>query len=412
MKEKVLILGVVLFVSSFLLAQNDTSFISAFKNRDDSAAVFMSKSEPSPNIKMSYGSKGWEMNFNNKFMMQVQWRLQFRFESQSTTPLFFIPEEDAIDGSFNVQRARLKVGGFAYSPDIKYYLEYDFPSGYLLNWEFTFSRLKYLQFKLGQWKIKYNSERFISSGKQQFVERSVSNRYFTFDRQMGVLLKGDLFDGKIASGSYNIGLFNGNGRMTQNDDGKFLFFTRYQWNFSRHPMKMAYCDIDRITKPEGFIAFAYAFNESAFTRFSSSGGGTLPGYDIGESQQYNIHQYNAELLFKYRGFSFSNENHIKNIDDKILMQKSKIYGGYAMAGYFFSEIAECFPKPLEFVVRYAYVSNDTFFSENINEYSIGFNWFFKGHLSKLSTDFSYVENQDFVSDEDNFRFRIQWDVSF
>jgi len=412
MKKIVFISSIILSVSSFLFAQNDTSFISAFKSRDDSAAVFRSKKEASSNIKMSYGSKGWVMNFDEKFLMQVQWRLQFRYESQSTTPLFFIPEEDAIDGSFNVQRARLKVGGFAYQPYIKYYLEYDFPSAYLLNWEFTFARLKYLQFKLGQWKIKYNTERFISSGKQQFVERSVSNRYFTFDRQMGVMLKGDLFDGKIASGSYNIGLFNGNGRMAQNDDGKFLFFSRYQWNFSRHPMKMSYCDIDRITKPEGFIALAYAHNQSAYTRFSSSGGGTLPGYDIGEGRQYNIHQYNAELMFKYRGLSVTNENHIKNIDDRILLQKSKLYGGYAMAGYFFSEIAKFVPKPLEVIVRYAYVSNNTFFPENINEYSIGLNWFFKNHLSKLTADFSYVENQDFVSDEDNFRFRIQWDVSF
>jgi hypothetical protein len=412
MKKIVFISSIILSVSSFLFAQNDTTFISAFKNRDDSSAVFISKKESSSNIKMSYGSKGWVMNFDEKFLMRVQWRLQFRYESQSTTPLFFIPEEDAIDGSFNVQRARLKVGGFAYQPYIKYYLEYDFPSAYLLNWEFTFARLKYLQFKLGQWKIKYNTERFISSGKQQFVERSVSNRYFTFDRQMGVMLKGDLFDGKIASGSYNIGLFNGNGRMAQNDDGKFLFFSRYQWNFSRHPMKMSYCDIDRITKPEGFIALAYAHNQSAYTRFSSSGGGTLPGYVIGEGRQYNIHQYNVEAMFKYRGLSITNENHIKNIDDRELLQKSQIYGGYAMAGYFFSEIAKFVPKPLEVIVRYAYVSNNTFFSENINEYSLGLNWFFKGHLSKLTADFSYVENQDFVSNEDNFRFRIQWDVSF
>ncbi len=361
---------------------------------------------------MSYGSKGWVMEFNKKFMMRVQWRLQFRFESQSKTPLFFIPEEDALDGSFNVQRARLKVGGYAFSPNYKYYLEYDFPSGNLLNWEFTFSRLKYLKFKLGQWKIKYNTERFISSGKQQFVERSVSNRYFTFDRQMGIEVLGDLFDGKAGSSSYNLGLFNGNGRMAQNDDGKFLWFARYQWNFSRHPMKMSYCDIDRVTKPQGFVSLNYAHNTSAFTRFSSGGGGELPGYDPGDLRQYTINQYNLEVMLKYRGFSFTNENHIKDIDDNVNDLKSQIYGGYAQAGYFFSEVFKCFPKPLELMVRYAFVSNNKLFPDNINEYTFGLNWFFHGHLSKLTADFSYIENQDFVSDEDNFRFRIQWDVSF
>ncbi len=400
-------------MSSMATAQKDSTVVSKIKKiREDSVIIYQSKEESPSDISISYGNKGWVMEFDKKFMMRVQWRLQFRFESQSKTPLFFIPEEDVLDGSFNVQRARLKVGGYAYQPYINYYLEYDFPSGYLLNWEFTFARLKYLQFKLGQWKISYNTERYISSGKQQFVERSVSNRFFTFDRQIGIMLKGDIFDGKIASSSYNFGLFNGNGRMAQNDDGKFLWFARYQWNFSRHPMKMSYCDIDRDTKPKGFLAFAYAHNESAYTRFSSDGGGTLPGYLLGEKQQYKINQYNTEFMFKYRGLSVASENHVKKINDQVDSQVSRLYGGYYQAGYFFSELVKFMPKPLEFILRYAYVSNNTFYNYNINEYSIGLNWFFKGHLSKLTADFSYVENQDFVNDEDNYRFRIQWDVSF
>jgi hypothetical protein len=163
---------------------------------------------------------------------------------------------------------------------------------------------------------------------------------------------------------------------------------------------------------QGFIAFNYAHNRSAFTRFSSDGGGELPGYDLGEDQQYKINQYNVEFMLKYRGLSLTTENHIKDIDDTVLDFQSRIHGGYYMAGYFFSEILKFMPKPLEIIARYAYISNPNIFNDNINEYSVGLNWFFKGHLSKLTADFSYVENQDFVSEEDNFRFRIQWDVSF
>ncbi|NPA36478.1 MAG: porin [Chlorobi bacterium] len=404
---------ILVFILSYKgIAQEDTSAVDLIKNSNDSLKHLMARNNNPSKIDISYGSRGWVLEFNNKFMMQVQWRMQFRFESQSEEPLFFIPEEDALDGSFNIQRARLKVGGYAYKPYNKYYLEYDFPSGYLLNWEFTFARLKYLQFKLGQWKIHYNTERYISSGKQQFVERSVSNRFFTVDRQIGIMIKGDLFEGKAASGSYNLGLFNGNGRMVQNDDGKFLWFARYQWNFSRHPIEMSYCDIDRVTKPQGFLAFAYVHNESAYTGFSSEGGGVLPGYIIGEKLQYLINQYNAEFMLKYRGFSFTSENHVKKINDRKEEQISRLYGGYYQAGYFPGEAVKFIPGPLEFIIRYAYVSNDTFFDYNINEYSFGFNWFFKGHLNKLSADFSYIENQDFVSRENNYRFRIQWDVSF
>jgi 5-formaminoimidazole-4-carboxamide-1-beta-D-ribofuranosyl 5'-monophosphate synthetase len=167
-----------------------------------------------------------------------------------------------------------------------------------------------------------------------------------------------------------------------------------------------------VKKPQGFLAFSYAHNKSAFTRFSSDGGGELPGYAPGDKQQYKIDQYNAELMLKYRGLSVTSENHVKNINDQVLDRISLLHGGYYQAGYFFSDLVKFVPKQLEFIVRYAYVSNDELFDININEYSFGFNRFFKGHLSKLTADFSYVENQDFVNDEDNFRFRIQWDVSF
>lgn len=363
-------------------------------------------------ISLSYGNKGWEFAYDQKFLMQLQWRMQFRTEFHSEDIRFFVDEEDATDGSFNIQRARLKVGGYAYQKYIKYFLEYDFPSKYLLNWEFTIAKFKALQFKLGQWKIQYNTERYISSGKQQFVDRSIANRFFTYDRQIGILLKGDIFTGKIASSSYNIGIFNGNGRMAKNDDGKFLYFFRYQWNFSRNPMKMAFGDLKKLSKPEGFIAFAYARNQSAYTRFSSDGGGQLPGYNPGEAAQYLINQYNIELMFKYQGFSLTSENHLKKIDDQIRLEKTQLYGGYVMAGYFWNKIISFFPEKLETTARFALVNNQDVFNDQIKEYSIGLNYFFKGHLNKLTFDFSYIENQDFIADEDNFRFRLQWDVSF
>jgi len=390
---------------SLLYSQNDT--ITAHQLNS-----YVKADSSDSKISFSYGNKGWEMGYHKKFLMQVQWRFQFRGELNSKIPDFYIGEEDNLNSSFNIQRARLKVGGYAYSPFLNYYLEYDFPSTTLLNWEFTLSKNRAFQLKLGQWKIKYNTERFISSGKQQFVERSISNRYFTLDRQMGVLIKGDLFNGKLGSSSYNIGIFNGNGIMAQNNNGKYLLFARYQWNFSRKIMKMSYSDLSKAQKPEGFIAFAYAINQSAFTSFSSDGGGSLPGYQIGEKQQYLINQYNIEVMLKYRGFSFSNENHLKTIDDKALSKKSQIYGGYAMAGYFFNEIIKFIPKPLEITVRYAIVNNNTYFNNNINEYSFGLNWFFANHLNKLTADFSYIKNQDFIDENDNYRFRLQWDISF
>lgn len=344
--------------------------------------------------------------------MNLEWRLQFRTEFNSNDSYFFIKEPNDNSGGFDIRRARLKVGGYAYQPYIKYYLEYDLPSNSLLNFEFTIAKLKWLQFKFGQWKIKYNIERYISSGKQQMVERTISNRFFTLDRQIGALIQGDLFDGKIISSSYNIGIFNGNGRMAINDDAKFLLFARYQWNFSRKPMKLYFCDLKQTDKIKGFIAFAYIWNESAYTRFSTSSGGQLPGYSQTGLTRYRINQFNIESMFKYKGLSISSEYHLKKIFDNELNQESNLVGGFIMTGYFLNQLIHFIPKPLELTARYSQVNNNTLFQDNINEYTMGLNWFFSGHRNKLTLDLSYIENVDFIKDKDNYRIRLQWDISF
>ena len=286
------------------------------------------------------------------------------------------------------------------------------PSTNLLNTVITISKYERFQFKIGQWKLNFNNERFISSGKQQLVDRSISNRFFTLDRQIGISFLGNLFKGTLVNSSYNIGLFNGNGINAQNDDGEFMFFARYQINLWGRKIKTTFSDIENHKKPTGFVAIAYMNNESRFTSFSSSGGGQLPGYIEELDLFYKINQYNVESMFKYKGFSLSTETHLKKIHNDKTLQDTEIVGGYVMAGYFFNNIASFIPKPLEFTARYSLVDNKNLFTNNINEYMLGANWFFSGHRNKLTIDFAYVENQDFVDKDDNYRIRFQWDFSF
>jgi len=393
-----------IFISILLLL----SYFSTAQKSEKKDSVNLRKSP----LQISYGDKGWQFEYNKSYMMQMQWRIQSRYMHHTQDAQFTIPEEDSNDQSFNLQRVRLKVGGYAFQPYIDYYFEYDFPSNNLLNAVLTIKKYKALQFKVGQWKLEYNTERYVSSGKQQLVDRSISNRFFTLDRQIGLMLLGDIFENRAAYSSYNLGIFNGNGRGMQNDDGQFLFLARYQFNLWKRKLKKSFCDLERTQKPEGFIALSYVYNESHYTSFSSNGGGQLPGYVYDENQFFRIQQYNLELMFKYKGFSFSSENHFKDIYNLKDQEYSQIWGGYLMSGYFFSEIISFVPKALELTARYARISNPSFFTKDISEYTVGANWFFNKHLNKLTVDFSYIQNQDFVRQEDNFRFRIQWDISF
>jgi hypothetical protein len=154
-------------------------------------------------------------------------------------------------------------------------------------------------------------------------------------------------------------------------------------------------------------------NTSRYTRFSTSGGGQLFGFENGIEGQYKVDQFLFETAFKYRGLSFDQELHFKRIDDRVNLEETNLIGNYFQVGYFFHYLFPKFPKPLEVFARQAFYDPDTDISGNNNfEYSFGVNWFFKGHKNKLTLDYSYLDfNQFSIEDNTEHMVRIQWDVS-
>ena len=365
-------------------------------------------------VSINYGNRGWEFQTRDqKFRMEFQFRLQFRYTGLSDLEIDSVLwEGESPGGTFEVKRARMKVGGHAFNPHIQYYLEYDFPSSNLLDWRITFNRISAIQIRLGQWKINFNSERVISSGRQQLVERSISNRYFTLDRQVGMMIQGHIFRQSLADAWYYLGVFNGNGINSRNNDGSYLLLARYQWNYLGRDTKLSFSDMSPSTKPHGYIAFAATRNRSAYTAYSSNGGQQLPGFQEGSLNRYLTHQLLFEFMFKHNGFMIKNETHYKHIDDRDEDVISKLWGGYIIAGYFLYHAFPVIPEPLEIVARYALVDGDTVDGDPIREYTVGANWFFKEHLNKLSIDYSLIRSPDLVDADKDNRIRLQWDISF
>jgi phosphate-selective porin len=171
-----------------------------------------------------FGTTGIDVaSSDGRYRLHLWFRGQFRysypFDDAPTTAGGF--EEQAISSSA-VRRARLKLKGNIYRPWLGYYFEYDFVNNQLLDLRFTLSRYRWLQLRVGQWKVNYNRERADSSGKQQFVDRSIVNREFTVDRQPGVMVGGRLWPGQRADAWYLFGVFNGNGRGESNDDSTMM----------------------------------------------------------------------------------------------------------------------------------------------------------------------------------------------
>ena len=195
-------------------------------------------------IKLSHGKKGFRFETEDgKFQTNLLWRAQLRF----TTPDNGDPRQisnfnDNSQNTFEGRRLRMKIGGHAYEPWLKYYFEVDLQPGRevddsssnasarVIDWRVDVAKYKEATLRVGQWKINYNRERVDSSGKQQFVERSIANRVFTIDRQVGAQLTGRLFKETPMDMNYWAGVYTGEGRGVENPDNNLMTMARVQWN--------------------------------------------------------------------------------------------------------------------------------------------------------------------------------------
>jgi phosphate-selective porin OprO/OprP len=206
-----------------------------------------------------------------------------------------------------------------------------------------------------------------------------------------------------------------------NTDNNLLYMARLQWNFLGRDLSWRQTDVEFTEKPTGSFAIAGFTNTGGCTRWSSSGCGNLDGFDkpaVAASEQFDIEQVVQEFAFKYQGFSAQQELHRKVIKDSSDGRRHELTGGYAQAGYFFHNLLPAVPAPLEVAMRYAYVeepnATDRLFENKRKELTLGANWFFNGHNSKVTLDVSRLSIDDglLATDDSDNRIRLQWDVQF
>ncbi|GJL65332.1 MAG: hypothetical protein NPIRA05_03030 [Nitrospirales bacterium] len=413
-------------------------------SEEKNAEEKMKKQKDNPSVIAGWDKKGFTFStVDGLFKTAIQWRFQGRFtypdrgDEDSVTDF-----SDNDESSFELRRVRMKVGGHGYRPWLKYYFEVDWQptrsSGddqndsatRLLDWRIMFEKYQWMQLQIGQWKINYNRERVDSSGKQQFVERSIVNRKFTIDRQVGVMLHGHLAPGTLFDSRYYAGVFTGSGRGEANDDDQMMYMGRFQWNFLGRDLKWEQSDTQYHEKPAGSLAFAGYTTTGKCTRWSSGGCGSLGtnnslglGFTSDSNAadgQFRVEGLVEEFAFKWAGLSIQHEYHWKQVKDSgggiggVGNSKTNLMGSYAQVGYFPHYIIPIIPKPLEFAFRYAFVDpNVSVKDDKLQEFTIATNWFFAGHRNKITMDVSHLTlAQPVGKDLTEQRFRLQWDVSF
>jgi phosphate-selective porin OprO/OprP len=360
----------------------------------------------------AYGSSGWKWsNPDTGSYLWLGLRFQSRYSTREDDPLVADDLRQEGHEGFSMNRARYKIGA-GIGRKFTFYHEYDLRNGQLLDLRATWKPVSWLNLRAGQWKAEFNRERIDSSGKQQFVERSIVTYWFTVDRQNGVMASGRVAAGQPADSSWWLGVLNGNGLNTGGDGDQPMWLARYQWNFSGKVLPFSQSALNRYSNARGSLAFAVVSNASKYTRFSSGGGGQLPGFEDGLDNQYRTEQFLQEYAWHKEGWSIQQEFHYKKITDRFTGRSVNVNGAYLNVGWFPSSQFEKWPVPLELAARVAVVNPyaDANLHEN-REFTLGANWFFNGHRNKLTTDISRLRIDDLEGEESDWRFRLQWDIS-
>jgi len=359
------------------------------------------------------------------FQLKPGFRFQTRFETSGD-----LSGTEDWESNFLIRRARLKFDGFILNPDFVYKVELglspkdlssskDFKEAggaakiildAAMKWKFYKSRNKdhSLTLWVGQTKLPGNNQRLVSSSKLQLVDRSELNSVFNLDRDIGLQLHGKFKAGQViikpifafSKGegrniiSNNIGGFNYTGKVEILPMGNFTSYSEG--------------DLKKEIKPK--LSFTTSINYNQGSSRQKSTGIFLMNSD-GEYLTNDLLTVFADVVFKYRGFSFLGEYGLKKIlntnlsvNDSSLISETgqSYYTGYGIstqAGYLFKH-------NIELAARYTMLVPDwdkSFVATN--EYTLGISKYIVGHKLKVQTDITLIDSSD-------MRYRLQLEFSF
>lgn len=358
---------------------------------------------------------------DSTFTMKVGMRAQFLGVSNW-------PEGGDYESNMLIRRARLKFDGFAFTPKLKYKLEFGLSNrdmsgaskftsnsprfildavvkyNFAGNWELWF----------GQTKLPGNRERVVSSGNLQQVDRSLLNSRFNIDRDIGIQLRNHHKIGSTFVMREIFALSQGEGRnVTSGNLGGHQYTGRIEFlPFGTFASKGDYVGSDqkRESSPKLSLAASYDFNNNAVKTRSNQG--SYMETDTG-FYETDISTLFIDAMFKYQGFSFMAEFADRTAEDPIAKNSDGSETGDAVqvgsglnfqAGYLFK-------SNWEISGRYSDINLD----EKITgkgfetQYTFGVSKYIVGHKLKVQTDVSYL---DLAENSSDVMWRLQFELHF
>jgi len=306
------------------------------------------------------------------FSMNYQFRMQNRvtFNSIDNADLGLQSSE------FRVRRLRMKFEGFVHDPRLTYYIQLSFSRGdmdfrgvdnsainnspnVVRDAVIYYALTKKIRLGFGQTKLPGNRQRVISSGDQQFIDRSIVNAAFNIDRDFGffgqytgnfINLRGAITsgEGRNSNLSPNSGLAY-TGRVEFLPLGKFTGTNDYVEG-----------DLAREPRPKVSIGLTASQNDNAVRQ-----SGQL-GNDLFDSRTLNTLE--ADVLVKYNGIAWYSEYIERNTSNPVTVNPtnpSSIRTVFAGHGYM-SQLSYLFKNNVEIGARVAQTKPVKELYENAN----------------------------------------------
>ncbi|TDU43234.1 phosphate-selective porin O/P [Gelidibacter sediminis] len=362
---------------------------------------------------------------DSTFSMRMGLQLQFQGASEWTERNNSFTDTQS---QFIIRRARLKFYGFVYSPKLTYKIALGLSnrdmSGasvytnnaprYIVDAVMKWNFYENFELWFGQTKLPGDMETLTSSGNLQLVDRSLMNKSFGIDRDLGLQIhhKIKLSDKMLLKEAFAIS--QGEGRnVTSGNFGGNQYTSRLEFyplgDFIKGGAFLG-GDIYREPTPKLAFGVAYDFNDNAVKSGSNQGRYMVTDTGFHET---DISTLFIDALVKYQGFSLMAEYADRSADDAVAKNSDGTTTGdvVEVGSGFNLQMGYVFENNWEVTGRYSNLNPEKQITGDDveNQYTFGVSKYILGHKLKVQTDLSYLNAK---ASEDQLMFRLQFAVHF
>ena len=334
---------------------------------------------------------------DEKFQLTLGGRMQFRY-------MFLDKDKGQDTSTFNAQRIRLILQGYAYTKDLTYKMELDARQlasggdtrGGLLDAYINYKLMDEAQILLGQTKAKFSRSYLISDGALEFVDRAPFVTKLVPGYDIGAIAHGNIAKGLL---EYNLAVSNGDGQTNAVANNDNMFSTRVVFN----PFGvMANDEPDLAISKKPLLSIGANYLYDKVTNASTTGFAKTFAPAAGTKNEFNNYGFDTE--FKWMGLSLQGEADFVQYENSGTSVTKRALGYYGQAGYMVT-------PQLGLAVRYSYYDPDRDAGNDLQTEQIGcVSYYFNKHNLKLQADVGNLHSQTGVgtsTDDMQYRFQAQ-----